>query len=423
MQKIRYSDSIDIRYVNTEKFTRNLISVNFILPLDRNPSENALLSGVMRAGNATYKNQTEINKFLEENYGATFSSAVVKIGENQIVRFSTSFIADKYALDNASVADNMIGFLVDMISNPLITDGGFDKDIMRTESNNLIDRIKRRINHKAGYAIGKCIEVMCADELYSIDELGQPEEISAITPNELYDAYKKLMRESKVLIVGSGAFDSGRLTDLAEKLFADTRTGEVTPTLFVESAEDVTDITAEMAVNQSILCLGFRLGSKSYTDNRFAYMMLNAVYGASPISYLFMNVREKLSLCYFCSSSLNTQKGLLLVYAGISKENKQKAYDEIIRQLDRIKGGDISEEDMDGARKMLVNQYLTVTDELFSSDSYYLNSYMGNQEISKEEFIEGINSVTAEDIKTCAQKLSLDTVYFLTSPDDLKDGE
>ena len=104
-------------------------------------------------------------------------------------------------------------------------------------------------------------------------------------------------------------------------------------------------------------------------------------------------------------------------------KSQEKAYDEIIRQLDRIKGGDISEEDMDGARKMLVNQYLTVTDELFSSDSYYLNSYMGNQEISKEEFIEGINSVTAEDIKACAQKLSLDTVYFLTSPDDLKDGE
>jgi predicted Zn-dependent peptidase len=152
-------------------------------------------------------------------------------------------------------------------------------------------------------------------------------------------------------------------------------------------------------------------------------MMFNAVYGASPISYLFMNVREKLSLCYFCSSSLNAQKGLLLVYAGISKENKQKAYDEIIKQLDRIKNGDISEEDMDGARKMLVNQYLTVTDELFSSDSYYLNSYMGNQEISTEEYIAAINAVTADDIKACARKLSLDTVYFLTSPNESKDGE
>jgi predicted Zn-dependent peptidase len=152
-------------------------------------------------------------------------------------------------------------------------------------------------------------------------------------------------------------------------------------------------------------------------------MVFNAVFGASPISYLFMNVREKLSLCYFCSSALNMQKGTMVVYAGIANENKKKTYDEILNQLERIRNGDISDEDMESAYKMLINQYQTVTDDLFSTDSYYLNSYIGKLEISEKEFIAGISSVTKDDVIRCAKKVSLDTVYFLTSSEKESGGD
>jgi len=418
LKSINYSDSVDVRYIRTDKFTRNLISVNFIVPINENASKNALLCGVLRSGNKNYKDRTEINRFLEENYGATLASSVAKTGENQIVRLSCSFIADRFALDSTGVTDNMIKFFSGIITEPLIENGGFKKEYVDTERKNLIDRINRRINNKAGYAINKCISAMCEEEAFSIDELGDPELIAKITPNDLYEAYNELLSNSKVLVIGSGSLSEEQLLGFVAGIFKKDRKGSLGDTLFVEEAEDVTEITDELDINQSVLCMGFRTGAKDYSDNRFAYMMFNAVYGASPISYLFMNVREKLSLCYFCSSSLNMQKGIMVVYAGIAKENKKKAYDEILKQLDRIRNGDISDEDMDGALKMLINQYQTVTDELFSTDTYYLNSYIGGQEISADEFISGISAVTKDDIRKCAEKITLDTVYFLTSSEN-----
>ncbi len=423
MKNINFSNSVDIRYIRTDKFTRNLISVNFIVPLSENASRNALLCGVLRAGNNKYRDLSQINRFLEENYGATFASSVAKTGENQIVRLSCSFIADKYALDSTGITDNMIEFFTGMILDPLVENGEFKKEYVDTERKNLIDRINRRINNKAGYAINKCISEMCADEAFAIDELGDPEVISQITPKELYDAYRDLLTNSKVLVIGSGSLTEAQLLGFVNGIFNFERSGSLSDTLFVEEAEDVTEITNELDVNQSVLCLGFRIGAKSYSDNRFSYMVFNAVFGASPISYLFMNVREKLSLCYFCSSALNMQKGTMVVYAGIAKENKKKTYDEILNQLERIRNGDISDEDMESAYKMLINQYQTVTDDLFSTDSYYLNSYIGKLEISEKEFIAGISSVTKDDVIRCAKKVSLDTVYFLTSSEKESEGD
>ena len=404
----------EIKIVNTEKFTRNIMSVNFFVPLGDDASRNALLSRVMGLGTSKYKTLQELNEFLEINYGATFNVSVGKKGDNQLIRFSTSFLPDSFALEGEKITEIMTEFLHDAIRNPLILDSSFKHDILDIEKQNLINRINSRINNKRRYALYRCTEEMCSNEIYGIDELGIPEEIQKITLNDLKIQWEKLLGNSKVYISCVGRFDNGKIYHFAEKLLDFERRSDINKTLYITKATKIKTIEEPLEVNQSILAMGYRLGSLNYSDHMFSYMMFNSIFGGNTTSFLFMNVREKLSLCYYCSSMLDRLKGLMLVYAGISAENKDKTYNEITAQLKRICEGDITEEDIADARRDLINRFKEMSDGLTSLEEYYLNCFIGENEMSLDEVIAGLNAVTKEDIVIVANLVTLDTVYFLT---------
>lgn len=413
MIKINIKNDIQVSLYKTDKFTRNVISVSFLTPLNENAANNALLVAVMRLANDKYQTLNDVNKYLENNYGATYTVNVGKKGENQLVRFSISFIANCYTLENEDITKNMMEFLYEMIRKPLIIDDAFKSDFVKIEKLNLINNIKSRKNNKRSYAKDNCIKNMCKNETYSLDELGEINDIEAITPEQLKEHYDKLLKTSNLIVSCFGRFDENAIKEWADKLFDFSHNNITIKTQYIKKAEKVNDYNEDMQVNQSILVMGFRLGIENYQDHMFSLIMFNIIFGGGPNSRLFLNVREKLSLCYYCSSEIDRLKGIMLVSAGISKENKKKTIDEVLAQLSLLQKGEITDEDIENAYKTVVYSFEQTQDNLYALEGYYLNSFIGESNLTVEEVLKGIKTVTAEDIKNAAFLCTLDTVYFL----------
>jgi len=405
---------IELRLLNTDKFTRNSLSVNFLVKLDENASKNALLAAVMKITSKKYPTINALNDYLERLYGATFSASVSKKGEMQMICFGVSFIADCFAISGENITEKMMQFLADMIFEPLLINHSFKDEIVKTEKINLINKIQSRVNDKFSYANTRCIETMCEDEAYSLDELGKIEEIEKLNGSDLYEQYHNLIKNSKVIVFGMGRFDEDNVKNWVTKQFDFERKSVEISTKYIEKASKIKEKDENMAINQSKLVLGFRIGSKDYEDHMFSYIMFHIIYGGSPNSRLFLNVREKLSLCYYCSSRVDRLKGTMLVYSGVENKNRQLAQDEILLQLKQMTDvKNITQTDMDNALKTAENDYGQLSDSPASMETYYINCIIGNSCLTVSELVEGLRNVTAGDVVRVAKLISLDTIYCL----------
>jgi predicted Zn-dependent peptidase len=168
-----------------------------------------------------------------------------------------------------------------------------------------------------------------------------------------------------------------------------------------------------MPVNQGKLSIGFRTGTVLADGNFAQFALFNSLYGGSVTSKLFENVRERLSLCYYCSSVPDGHKGTMIVSSGIEVKDKQKAQDEILRLLDEVRDGVFTDTDISNARESLVNGYKTISDSADSMESWYMRRNLCGIVKTPEEVAADIATVTAEQIQNMAKGITLDTVYFL----------
>lgn len=422
MALFKSDGNIDCNIIPSGKFTGNLISVYFILPLDGDITKNSLLAKVLKNSNAEYGSVTEINSFLELNYGASLTVGISKIGESQVVRFSAAFLKDKYALDGEKISENMGGLLKSVIANPLFEGESFKADAVETEKQNLKDLILSRKNNKRSYAVFRCREEMCKNEAYGKDELGNVEELEKITAAELYFHYPVFINKARVYIQFTGDFTEEYARNFANSLFPKPKTSNPPlPVSIVKTSRTVREVTEKMDVSQSLLVMGYRTGIDFMGQYKYEYAVMNSVLGGGVSSLLFKNVREKMSLCYFCASMTDRLKGVMLVYSGISAENRDRAEDAVKEQIETLRQGKISDGDIEAAKADLINQYNQVGDSPAALDSYYFSGFFSGDMSSPEERTENILKVTGKDISSAANRLSLDTVYFLTGNGGGKD--
>ena len=414
MKSINIANGINLISQQDDKFKTNFLSVNFLIPLkEKDASFNSLLHNVLKKGCAAYPDIKSINMRLEELYGASFNSNIKKMGEAQILSFTIEFIKNEFSLGDDILKD-CASFLKEIIFNPKLVNNAFDSVITSKEKKNLVDFINSQMNDKRSYAVSRCHELMCENETYGISEYGKISEVESITPSELYEHYIDLLKSSQILIFTKGNIDEKVITTLFSDSFKN-RDCIVTLSNNVNcNIEKIREFTEKMPVNQGKLTLCFRTGV-SASDNNFPVLSLfNCLYGGSPTSKLFENVREKLSLCYYCSSMLEKHKGLMTVYSGVEDKNKDTAYNEILAQLENIKNGDITENELEAARKALINTYKTIDDSFNMSLLYNLGQYLSGTNITPEEFTNSLQNVRKDEIISIAQSIKLDTVYFLS---------
>ena len=409
------ANGVKINFIYTPKFKTNYISINFISPLSREQSHiNALLPLVLMRGSKNFPTQIDINRRLQFLYSGDIVARNSSFGEYQIFGFKANLLNKKFAKD-VDIEAETINLLCDLTFNPLIKNDAFDEEYIEGEKTNLIDTIEAEINEKGRYAVKRLLSEMCKDEVFGISKLGEIEDVQRITAKSLYEEYKKALKEYPIEIYFVGDGDIEKITKKFEEVFKNIeRTPiEIPVAKLVSEVSEVKEIVDVENVKQGKLVLGFRTGYKPQ-DNKYHLMQLfNDIYGASPTAKLFLNVREKMSLCYYCRSIISQRNGIMLVSSGIEAKNKDVAQRAIIEQLEMIKKGEISDEEFESAKKSLKNGYMQIYDSAEAMESWVF--FRGLCGIATTPLLEcqKIDLATKEQVQELASKFKLDTVYLL----------
>ena len=408
-----------LRTVHTDKFKSAYLSLTLMTQLDReNASANALLPRVLRRGTMVHPDIESLSAALDELYGGAVEPVVRKKGESQCVGFLASFLDNAYALNGEDILSGAAELLGEMLLNPLTRDGVFDPDYVEGEKANLIDELRGQINDKRIYATRRLTQLMCREESFGADKLGQEDKVAAITPESLWARYQKLLSSAQIEVYYSGSADPERVREIMERVFSTLPVSEEREEpeceVRIHAEQEPNVIEEVMDVNQGKLAMGWRTGGITVWEEECpALVLCSAVFGGTSMSKLFMNVRERLSLCYYASSALEKQKGLMIVSSGIEFQNYETAKREILAQLEDVKAGKITDDELEGARRILINQYRSIEDEQGRMEEYWLGQAAAGTEDAPGTLAARLETVTGEQIAQVARKLELDTVYFL----------
>jgi predicted Zn-dependent peptidase len=415
-KRIPLKFGISLNVVEELRFKRNRMSINLLLPLSREEaSTNALLAFVLRRGCSEYPDMLSLNKKLAELFGARLSSDVSKRGEVQILTITLESLADKYALDNVQISKEAVKLLIHVLLKPAFENGSFKQSDIETERRNLIDLIDSQINDKRIYARNRCTEEMCRDEAFGISEYGTREQATAVNCEMLLKAWQRAVDTAQIEIFMIGNSDSEAISKTIVDEFSIIKRGQMMdfPTWVKPQVGEIKKVEERLPVSQAKLVLGFRTKIASPNEDTEVLQLANTVFGGSPHAKLFVNVREKLSLCYYCMSRIEKYKGLLFVECGVEEQNKDKAYDEILKQFEEIKNGNIDENELEAAKKTLSNSYTTIRDSLSGMESWYLGQVLSKSTKDPIQVADNLAKITSTDIVNVAKEISLDTVYFL----------
>ena len=411
-EKISIKNGINLYYIPTKKFKTTAFSIYIHRPLTREECTlNALLSMVIRRGCPMFPESKELSRHLDNLYGVSFSTTVRKKAERQIICANFQFINEKFLEEKSNILDGVLNLAKDAI----LGQTSFDEEYLKQEKENLKLQILSIINDKRQYASKKCIEIMCQDEPYGISKSGYIEDLDSITSSSLYEHYKNTVLKSPVDIFINGDVDINYVTEKIKGIFESIEVTEniPAPSDVKKSVAEVKNVTEQQQIVQGKLSIGFRTNVFATDDEYPALMMYNSILGCGIFSKLFNNVREKLSLCYYASSSIDHLKGIMTINSGIEVANFQKAYDEIFVQMDDIKNGNISDMEMSAAVLGTVNSINSISDNPFALDDYYLGKIIAGNLMGLNELADKIKGVTKEQIMNVAKKIELDTVFFL----------
>lgn len=409
------NNGIDLYMCSTDKFKTTTLCMFIHQNLQKETATmTALLPFVLKRGTMNFPSSRSINLYLENLFGADMGGDILKRGETQIQQFFLETVNPRY-IDDKQILDKGLELFRDLVLNPLIQDGGFKQTYVDQEKDILKRNIESLYSDKFNYTIERCFQEMCKDEPYSIYKYGCIDDLDKINRENLYEYYRSCLTRCPIDIFVIGDVNEKELRDKMQELFSFNRKEEI----LVKTSHPCKNINQErfveerQDVNQGKLSMGFRTNTRYGEDDYYALMVYNGILGGGAHSKLFQNVREKASLAYYAFSRLEKTKGLMLISSGIEFTNLDKTIDIIKQQLEDIKNGNISDYEFNSTIKALTNSLKESADSPSMIISHYLDGIINGIETSPECLIEGIHKVTKKDVMDVAQKIQLDTIFFL----------
>lgn len=407
-----------LTYLPAQHFKTSRLTLNLVTGLDRaSASANALLPAVLRRGTVRCPDMESLSAALDTLYGANIDYTVRKKGERQCVGFAAGFIDDGFTPHGEKLLEPVAQQLGELLLEPVTHDGCFLSEYVDSEKANLIDAIRALKNDKRDWADIRLMQEMCAGEPYSVLRLGDEETAGAITADTLYRHGQELMASSRVELIYCGGAEERRVEDAVLSALARLPRGSQTPLPPVRRAaapETPRCIIETMDVTQGKLAMGYRCTSDDYP----AMVLANLIFGGTSNSKLFLNVREKHSLCYYASSSYARSKGILTVSSGVEVTDFERAEEEIERQLHAVQQGDWEDWEQEGALQAIRTSLLSLTDSQGALENFYLGQIASGATETPEELAAELQQVTRERIVAAARTVTPDTVYFLRGKEE-----
>lgn len=415
------SNGVNFNVIKDKRFKTGRISITMFLPLDKKTaSKYALLPYVLTNSCRKYPDFTSLNRQLEELYGASLFSDISKIGDIQALTISVSFLDDKFTLNNENLSSELTQLLCNILFDPLLENGTFKEENVDQEKRQLIELIESEYNDKKIFAKTRCEQIMCQDEKFGINRLGDKESVSKLTPDDIFEAWKTVLKTAKIEIMILGDLNEKSALKVFENAFSKIKRENIADceTQIIKKVQKVKEQRDSLDVSQSKLVMGFRTQAALQDPEVMSVRVATALFGATPQSKLFLSVREKLSLCYYCVAKYDKNKGIMLVQSGVERKNIDKAKSEILNQLEEIKKGNFTDEELKDTKRSLANSYRTIGDFLSGLENFYLSQVFDDEFRSPEQFIEIMKKVSRDQVINAAKLINLDTVYTLVGNEE-----
>lgn len=419
LKTINVSTNFNLHLIKSEKFKTDLINLYFLRPLTKEEATlNTLLTRILDRGTKKYSTSQVLNQYMDELYGMSLVSDVAKIGERQEVQIKVQY--PRSPIIGRSLMVEAVNLLWEVVYNPLVEEGKFQQSIFDIEKEQLKQEIESRINDKTGYAIDRCFEHMCAEENYRFYGYGDIEYLETVTNEQLYEHYCHVVEHSRMDIVVIGDFDF----DTTESLILSTFKGvgeeviEVPEEVVNVPIKELRYVEESMQIQQAKLVIGYRDYTNRFDKAYYALQLFTLIWGGMPSSKLFMNLREKESLCYYVGTKIDKLKGIVYVVSGIDFHQKDRALEIIDLEFDKMCAGDFDDEELRMAKKAIVSSLRSVSDFPNSFANFCYNQYMLGDPVEIEHYVNCYEAVTREDIMEAGRRIQKDLIYFLKGSED-----
>ena len=406
---------ITLHTIKTDKFKTNLLAIFLTFPIIKDEStKNTLIALMLKRGSKLYKTREDITNKLAEMYGASLDSGIEKSGDNHILKFYLESINEEYLPKKEDLLKESVNLLFDVVFNPNIEDGKFNEEFLEQEKYSLEQIINSKIDNKAMYALNRCIEEMYENKPYGIYKYGYVEDLKNIDGHNLYEQYKKIISTCKIDIFVSGNNDNVDNYIMENDMIKELNEREPKYVTEGKSSNENNEkyIEEKMDVKQGKLVIGADIKNFG-KDFRYSAQVYNTILGGSANSKLFQNVREKASLAYTVSSNYMKLKSNIFIRAGIEIENYEKALNIIKEQIEEMKQGEFSDEDIINAKRIITAGIKNIKEEQDIEISYYYGQELSKVKTSIPEYLKSIEEVSKQDIIDVANNININTIYFL----------
>lgn len=415
IETISLSPGVTLRCCRDERFKQGCLSIQLVRPMTRQESaKNALLPAVLLRGTKSCPDLRAITLRLDTLYGASVNPLVRRVGDYQATGLYCSFMDDRFALPGDAVLQPMVAFLEELLLDSPVENGGFWEAFVESEKKNLISAIESERNDKRVYAMSRLLRILCKEDSFGLPRLGEPEQVSAITPQGLYDHYQQILRSSTLELFYVGSAEGSRVAQLLQPMLSriPRQWQPLSPqTGFHPCPGD--NVVETMDVSQGKLGMGF-VTPITNRDSAFpAMQVLNTLFGGGMTSKLFVNIREKHSLCYSIGSAYYGAKGIVTVSAGIDFDKESQTREEVLAQLKACQDGQITPAELTAAKEAVLSSLRATHDSPGAIEGYYASAALSALNLTVPAYMEAVSKVTMEDVVAAARQMKLHSTYFL----------
>ena len=420
--KREIKQGVTLHLINNKNFKTDFTVFFLSLPLEKETiTKNALLPAVLRSGCKKYQSYQKIIEELEMLYGAAFDCGVDKTGDNLVLKFFIESINDNYLPSKNNNLEKVINILTEIIFNPQVQNGAFNETKVELEKKNLEMIINAQKDNKDFYAYDKCIKTMYKNQAYGLSKYGDKKDLSAINNKNLYEQYKQIIDTCKIDIIVSSDFQAEEVEKIINKneLIQAIKPREEKIKIndikkeIKDIIENPEEIKEELDVTQGKLVIGLDILPNRFDDFRYITIVYNAIFGNGVSSKLFQIVREKESLAYTTKSEYVVQKNNIFIRCGIECDKYQKTLDLIKKLLDDMKKGDFTDEEITKAKDYIFAGADSISEEQDSQILFLFGQELSKRSITIDEYKEKIKNVTRDEIIEIANKIQINTIYFL----------
>lgn len=416
IKKVCLSKGVTLHYIKDDKYKTNYLSIYFSLPLtSENSTRMNLLAKVLKRGSEGYPTMAELNSALDMNYSSAITLSATKEGERETFLLSVATMKNEYAPHGEDVFGEAVKIALDVLLKPYIEKGEFKKEYFDSEKRNLRDSILSQINNKSTYSRTRFVKAMCEGEPYSVNGEGDIDVLEGLESGALYEFLNYMLKSAVCNVYFVGSEREERVVSLLSDSLGRVERGEVVslPSSVMKTPSERKEVVETLDVTQAHLLVGFRTPATYSHPDYLKFVLLNMVLGGDVSSKMFMNIRERLSLCYTCYSSLDGTKGILYAYAGIDPDKKDETLSAFYKELDNVREGNITEAELADAKKAYINRMKEIEDNPSLLPTWF-HMRLGAEARDPALDAERIAEITLDDVVSAAKEITEDTVYFLT---------